>query len=230
MNGRILASLLAAALGLGSALPAAGGVIFYSDRTTWLAAIGAPTFSEDFSGFASDTSFQTSAVALDGLSIAQVGSDNFRNEIDVGPPFDFTEHNGSNHASIFTNASGGSNPAIDVQLSFDQANVAFGLDSWVAADQEGARLEIYDGVTLLGSQDLTNGFGDFLGYVLDGGDSATSALLTSITSITSPGDPGEGYGIDDLAGVAVPEPGTLPLLVLGLAALARARRYSAASE
>ena len=215
---------LAAVAFLAGAQPAAAGAVWYSDRASWLAASGPTTFSEDFSGFTQDTSFQTSAVALAGMTIAQVGSGSFRNEIIVDPDeFDFTEHDGTNHASVFTNALGGSTPAVDVEIVFDLPNLAFGFDHWAAADAEGARLEIYDGVTLLGFQDLSNGFPGFLGYVLDGGDVASALRFRSVASLTSAGDPGEGFGIDSLEGVAVPEPGTAGLLALGIAALGARR-------
>jgi hypothetical protein len=205
-------------------LPSAAVATFYTDRASWLAASGSPTFSEDFSSFTEDTPFQTAPVALAGMSIAQEGSGNFRNTIDVGPDFDFTDNNGTNHASLFTNKSGGPTPMIQVRITFTAPVNAFGFDHWVAADAEGARLEIYDGALLVGAHDLDNAFGGFLGYVLSLGESATSVLFVSVQNLGAPGDPGEGFGIDSLAGVAVPELGALPLLMFGLFALVRRRR------
>lgn len=222
-SGSHLGWICALLLAPGAAQAAA---IFYTDRASWEAAAGAPTFTEDFSGFSQDTPFRQAPVALSGLSIEQVGGGSFRNLIDVGPTFDFTEHNGTNHASIFSNAPGGSAPEAVVVLTFEAENLAFGFDHWAAADGEGARLEIWDGGALLDSFDLSNAFGGFTGYVLDAGDRASHVVLRSIQSLVGPGDPGEGYGIDDLAGVAVPEPGTALLTALGLGLLAsrRARR------
>ena len=223
---------LVTALGLAAASPAAASAVFYTDRASWAAAAGAPTFFEDFSGFAADTSFRSAAVALDGMSIVQLGSGSFRNVIDVGPDYDFTEHDDTSHASLFTNAAGGPTSAVDVRILFDAPNLAFGFEHWVAADQEGARLEIYDGAALVGSADLSNAFGGFLGYVLDGGDLASALLLRSIANLSGPGDPGEGFGIDRLEGVAVPEPDTLLLCALGLVGLCarRSRRAGERSE
>ena len=218
MRRTVTAAVVAVAAVL-AAVGASASAIVFTDRASWVAAAGASTFFEDFSGFVQDTSFRTTSVALDGMAIRQVGSGSFRNTVDTGPPFDFSEHGGTNHASLFTNAPGGPTPAVDVEIVFDAPNLAFGFDHWAAADSEGARLEIWDGLTLLGFHDLSNDFPGFLGYVLDGGDVASAVRFRSLTSLTSPGDPGEGFGIDSLEGVAVPEPGSAALLALGLAAL-----------
>lgn len=216
--GRILCAVGAACL-----VPAAAGAaaIFYTDRSVWQAAAGAPSFSEDFSGFTEDTSFRDVPAALSGLSIEQIGHEDFRNLIDVGPPFDFTEHGGTNHASVFTEFGGSSTGDVIVAMIFDQDNLAFGFDHWAAADAEGARLQVWNGASLLGSVALSDDFPGFTGYLLDGGDVATHVTLQSIQDL---GSAGEGFGIDDLAGVAVPEPAAGLLLAAGLALLGASRR------
>jgi hypothetical protein len=80
-------------------------------------------------------------------------------------------------------------------------NKAFGLDSWSGNDGEGAVLEVFSGATLLGSQALTGGDGDFLGYVLTGEDTAMAVRFRSDGLI--PGMLGERFYIDNLAGTTV---------------------------
>ncbi len=220
MRWRSILGVVAVAWGGASAAEA--GIIFFTDRPTWEAATGPPSFAEDFSGFAQDTSFRAAPVALNGMTIQQLGTGSFRNIVDVGSAeedFDFTEHNGTSHGSLFTNADGA---GVRVQILFDLPNLAFGFESWVAHDGEGALLEVFDGASLLGSQALSNDFGGFLGYVLTGGDTATAALFRSETLIA--GQVGEGFGLDNLAGSPVPEPGTGLLVMAGMLVLVARRR------
>jgi hypothetical protein len=155
------------------------------------------------------------------MSIQQQGTDAFRNLIEV-PPATFSDNNGTAHASMYTNFG-----ATDVHITFAAENTAFGGESWQATGGEGTTLEIYDGAALLGSHALGAGDGAFLGYVLNGGDSATYLRYTSINNTAGPG--GEGFGYDNLAGrnavtTDVPVPGTAALLALGLGALTSVRR------
>jgi hypothetical protein len=218
-------SSFSAAVALAFTVNANAGVIFFTDEAAWNAAAGAPSFTENFSSFAADTSFRTTPVALNGMTISQEGvnTDSFRNTVDV-PPLDFPDNNGTAHSSTFTEGDAGT----QVRIMFDALNSAFAFETWEAASGEGAILEVFAGGSLLGSRALTDGSGDFLGYVLDGGDTATSVLFRSITSNSSSG--GEGFGLDNLVGVnalpsaSVPEPGSLALLGVALGAFGLSRR------
>ncbi len=216
-----------AALSLGLSLALLGsaqaGVVWFTDRTAWTAAVGGLSFSEDFSSFVTDQSFQLAPVALNGMSIQREGltDNNFRNLVEA-PPAVFGDNNGTAHASMYTNAG-----EQQVRITFSALNRAFGGESWDATGSEGAVLEIFDGASLLGSHELAGGRGAFLGYILDGGDSASSVRFSSILNIAGPS--GEGFGYDNLAGAnaqigVVPVPGTVALAGLGLLALGAARR------
>ena len=86
----------AAGLLVGFVGAAQAGITWFNNRATWAAAAGAASFSEDFSGFAADTSFRAAPVALSGMSIAQEGANvtSFRNLIDALPHV-FGDSNGT---------------------------------------------------------------------------------------------------------------------------------------
>jgi hypothetical protein len=190
---------------------AEGAVNFFTNSVTWQAAAGASTFSEDFSGFISDTSFASSPVALNGMTISREGPEaGLTNYIDV-PPLTFSTGSGTAQAELFTNTNEGMNIGTQVRIAFSQLNTAFGFNSWEAVGLEGAVLEVYNGATLLGSQNLGGANAAFLGYTLTGGDTATSVRFRSNLLIV--GTSGEGFAIDNLAGVGVPEP-TGPAITL----------------
>src|SRR5262245_32733648 len=157
MKPRHLGAVLALA-GISGAAQA--GIVFYTDRATWEAAVGPASFSENFSGFGVDTQFRTAPLALNGMTIGQEGANSFRNEVEVAP-FAFADNNATPHASSFTDFG-----ATTVRITFDALNHAYGGESWDAASGERARLEVYNGATLIGSQDLGAGNGTFLGYEL----------------------------------------------------------------
>ena len=221
-------TLLASLLMIGVLSPAQGAITFHTNLATWQAAAGPLTFSEDFSGFAVDTQFRTAPLAIAGGTIVQEGVDlAFRNEVDVVPLAFAAVSSGTNSGSLFTDFN-----ATFVRINFANLNSAFGFQAWEAASGEIAVLEVFDGLTLLGSQALTGASGEFLGYVTSGGTTATSVRFRSLTSA----DGGEGFYIDDLAGAnasaaAVPEPTTLATFgaaALGLAAAVWRRRKAAA--
>jgi hypothetical protein len=217
-----LATLASLALGLVWPGAASGALSFYSDRATWQAASGPATWVESFAGFASDTSFATASVALAGMTIGREGPEaGLTNFIDV-PPLAFAGGSSTSQAELFTNFDEGDLIGTQVRIAFAQQNRAFGFSAWAAADFEDAVLEVFDGATLRGTSPVPAGDGAFLGYVLTGGDAATSVRFRSATLIV--GTTGEGFAIDDLAVVAVPEPATWITLGLGLAALLLAAR------
>lgn len=198
-------------------------ITWYSDRAMWNAAVGASSFSEDFSGFAVDTEFRTVGVAIAGGTIQAEGVDttNFRNLVDV-PPLAFTDNNGTANGSMYVNAAEGTAPGRQVRLTFSATNQAFGFETWGAASGERVTVEAYNGAALIGSFDIANnGAGIFTGYQLTGPDVATSVRWRS-TNLTV-GTGGEGFGMDNLAGVVVPEPASIVGLAIGAVLLLRRR-------
>jgi hypothetical protein len=224
------APVLLGAFVVGLSLPqnAFAVVQFFTSRAAWQAAAGPASFSEDFSGFAADTPFHSSPVALSGMTISREGPEaGLTNFIDV-PPLMFVGGSGTAQAELFTNFNEGSNIGTQVRVAFNQTNRAFGFDSWAAGDFEDANLEIYNGAALVGSQTVPAGNNVFLGYVLSGGDVATWVRFASATMIV--GTTGEGFAIDNLAGAAIPEPGSAALASIAMgAALAVRRRADACS-
>jgi hypothetical protein len=120
---------------------------------------------------------------------------------------------------------------IQVRITFTGLNRAFGFDSWSGNDGEGVVLDVFSGATLLGSQALTGGDRDFLGYVLTGVDMATSVRFSSDRLI--PEMIGERFYIDNLAGttatvsysikdrggMSLTSSGTSPMLTVGYAVI-----------
>ena len=203
---------------------ARAAVNIFTSRALWVASLPpGPQFVEDFSSFAVDTPFHSAGVALNGGTISREGPEQgLSNFIDV-PPFMFGGGSGTNQGEVFVNAIEGGTVGTNIRLTFAQNNLAFGFDAWEAVGLEGARLDVYNGAVQLGSPQLPGGNGAFLGYILTGGDTATSVLFRSNSLIV--GTSGEGFAIDNLTGVAVPEPGTIALVLLGAVGFVRLRSF-----
>jgi len=216
MRFRILAITVIAC----SAVGANAAINWHSTLASWNAATGGATMSEDFSGFTTDTQFRTQSVAITGGALSQMGDDYaFRNEVDVVPT-QFSDNNGTAHASMFVD---GDANATRARLTFTVGSTAFGFESWIGSVGEGGAFDVYNGATLLGTMNITTGGGDFLGFDLTGGDFATHVEWRSQAGNNTPGS-GEGFGTDNYVyGQPVPEPTTMTLLGLGAAAILRRR-------
>jgi hypothetical protein len=175
------------------------GITFLTDRFAWEAAAGMPMFTENFSGFLVDTPFHSLPVALNGMVIQQEGTERMAwNEVDV-PSLQFTPNSGNSAGLLLTNFPEGGSSGIQIRITFSGLNKAFGLDSWSGNDGEGAVLDVFNNADRIGSQALTGGNGDFLGYILTGTDTSSAVRLRS--NLLTPGMVGERFYIDNLTGI-----------------------------
>lgn len=198
-----------------------GAIVQYDDRAAWLAAIGGtPDIEEDFQGFTVDTSFRTAPLAISMGTIAQVGLDQlFRNEVDVAP-FQFSDNNGTTHASCFVNfPDAGPGSETNVEITFSAPVSAWGADfngilggELLAVDVNGTEQ------TVLGTLLPTAG-DTFLGFVATAGEEVDLVIYRSQNQ--NPGGGGEGFGSDNYAAnfaapdePAIPTMGSLGLVIL----------------
>jgi hypothetical protein len=202
-----------------SASPSPGAVITFTDRTAWLAALSQPvTFYENFSEFTVDTPFSSSPLNVGPFSLAPNAPQGFRNIIDV-PPLDFADNDGTANASIFTDFG-----ITTVLLTPDAPLLAFGGDFWGPNTNEGLDLllTLDAGPPILLVPNWAGGFGSaqFFGFTTTGGERILTIQFQSRNDLAS----GEGFGLDEIQGVTVPEPAALSLVLTGLTALAFCRR------
>lgn len=200
------------------------GFVTYSDRTAWHAAIGGATGSENFNGFASDTNFGGTSIALAaGMTIGTMNASTPLYNLIDAPPVGSAEWDvdGSSVASIFNGPFGGDTFPF---ITFGTPVSSFGADFRSLNDEVArSRVEIYDGATLLATLDPSvAGFDElrFWGFAATAGESVTSIVFTRLEN--------DVFGIDNIeigGGAApVPEPATLALFGMGLAGLASRRR------
>jgi hypothetical protein len=197
--------------------PAWALVVTYTNRPAWEAAVGPRDFEENFESFASDIDFSFSSTsAPNGFSLSHSGSESFRNRIDV-PPLEFADGNGTKGVSTFVGGGTGD----EVTITPDLDLIGFGFEVSSAASGEGASVTaVGPGGMSQTTVSLTGGINDFFGFQATGGDRIVSIQLMGL------GGSGEGFYMDNMAGVFIPEPSTFVLLGMALAAVAgyRSRR------
>lgn len=221
----MLSKLLFAGLVGALSMPvvSSAALMSFTDRPTWAAEAGPVTASEDFSSFAVDTSFDGSSAALAaGMSIGSINADGRGqyNLVDVVPlQLSETNVNGTAHALVLGGPFGQAG-SVTPFISFGAPVRAFGADFRnLNDDLLRTSIDIYGGTTLLASFSPSVGaFGNlrFFGFVADAGE--------TVTEIRFRWSAADAYGIDNIQIAAIPEPGTLALLGLGLAGLAATRR------
>jgi hypothetical protein len=201
----------------------------FTSRSAWQTAVAAAglsvQYNEGFDNFAADTPFRTAPVNVNGrFTLSQTGVDQvFRNLIDV-PPFDFTDNNGTNHASMFTNF-GTSTTGTFVNMTF-----AAPIRAWGGDFSQDTLLELVNmnvnspASSLISTLQVpdTAGATFFFGFV--GQPSDVVGSLTFLSRNDVPGNAGEGYGLDNVTAAVVPEPTTLALCCVAPFAFAILRR------
>jgi hypothetical protein len=207
----------------------------FTSRSDWQTAVAAAglsiQYNEGFESFSSDTPFRMAPVNVNGqFTLSQAGTDQvFRNLIDV-PPFDFTDNNGTKHASLYTNF-GTATTGTFVNMTFSTP-----IEAWGGDFSQDTLLELLNmNVNSVSSAVLntyqipdTAGATFFFGFVGQPADTVGSLTFLSRTNVA--GSSGEGFGLDNVTvAAAVPEPTTLVLLFAGIAALLVTRRRHSAN-
>lgn len=194
--------------------PLEAAIVQYDDRAAWTAAVGMPTYAEDFEAFLVDTSFRMAdgPLALNGMSIYEIGpvSELDVNFVDVAP-FLYGSVNGTTSAEVGVDAD--SDPALEtrVDITFDLPVSAWGADFARAKGEDELAVDVYlNGATLLGSLLISSDDPVFLGFAANAGEAVEFVRLRGAL----PAGPGtrEGFSMDNVAIVAVPEPATMALL------------------
>ena len=228
MVQRSLALLLPLLVALLGSVPAWATPVTFTDRSAWEAATaGGHLFGVDFEDATDDTSFSSAPLDLGPFSIGQSGGFVLSsvNKIDVPPASDDTESvNGSAFARGFVNDADSSNgnEATLVHLVFDVPVYAWGADFASANTGEGldfVLVTLGEGQIVVEGPTADDGFFGFAG--------APSEAFTELFIVPAGvilGASGERFGMDDVVGVMAPEPGTAPLVAVGLAAFAALRR------
>ncbi len=182
-------------------------VVTYNNRPLWEAAVGPRSFEENFEGFVADIDFSFSSTnAPNGFSLSHIGASDFRNLIDV-PPLDFTDGNGTKGVSTYVDGDVGGD---QVRITPDLDLIAFGLEVSSANTSEGARITTVgpSGINLT-TVAFVNGINQFVGFQATGGDRIIRLDLTGAGGNVAAG---EGFYMDNIAGVFVPEPSTFVLI------------------
>lgn len=189
----------------------------FTDRTAFDAVT--TTSLETFNSIVSEVPFHTTPLDVGPFTLSMTGSPNTnpaRNKIDIPPAeFGVFDVDGTNIANVLT-FNGDS-----LFLTFDTAITAFGLDL-ADFNDGGLRTQIVVGLDTL-TPAVTGGSAvRFFGFTSD----------TAFTSVEFRSVINDGYGFDNVAfgggSVAVPEPGVLAMLGIGLVGLGFLRRRKTA--
>ena len=221
--------LLGAACVAFAAQPAMGAIIGYSDRASWLTAIGSVSGGEDFQSFVADASFDNTTIALaDGMSIGTSGliGQSGTNLIDVPPSnsgFGDLSIDGSSYAQLGSFAADK-----NIFIAFAAPVSAFAADFVGLNDNSvRTRIELFSGDTLLDTL-LPEGLPccttpRFIGFAGDAGETITEMRFVFNGVV-------DAFGVDNIEiAEAIGEPGVLALFALGLVGLAFARRRRVAA-
>lgn len=204
-------------LALGIACSANAGVTMYTDEATFLAALGAHT-THDFENYAAGTVITNQLPGINAVTTnGNLGSTQAEVGSIAGLPFPMSPSTSSGDRFLSSELS-------------PPTYATAGLRFQMALPATGVGMYVVDGSPLAGFEiSLTSG-GSSLGTYNFGPQTVPSSFVGVISDTAfdyvAVGSASEfdSWGIDDLSHNAVPEPGTLAALGLGMAALRRRRR------
>lgn len=195
---------------------ASAGVIAYTDRNAWEAAVGGVFYTEDFSSTPSGV-YEFTPIDVGDFTVSVNGStfgSSWHNISATGAGgASANSVNGTQQLNVATGSVGGT------VLDFDFDIYAFGANFASVSDSRTTSFMI-DGFQL----DIPYLTGGFFGFVSD------SAFSSNVLALTAGG--ADGFGMDNLvyaaASTSVPVPASFALLGLGLAGLGFARKKTKA--
>jgi hypothetical protein len=187
----------------------------FTDRTVWETAVGPATATEDFNSHAADMLNVPAPVVLNGMIVTSAAGTDFNFAIDVPPYFSPLQGidgtpKANGRAADFAPLSLNETWRIDFPISV----TAWGADFKGAGDPPNGNLmiEVFDeSNALLGTlQADASPDVEFLGFQLSTGERSGHVIFRAPGGV-------DGFDIDNLAMVQVPEPSTIVLaLVLAL--------------
>ena len=191
------------------ALNAKAGLIVFTDRDAWNAAVGFQKVF-NFNSFVDDTEFRTAPFNFGEFSVEQVGQGNVGNFFDVAPFAGQGSVDGTSHANIFLD------PTNSVLWNYSIPIMGFGADF---AGLGGGLFNFQ--ISLLGQQNpivIQGPTSDgFFGVASDTGEDILSRM---VLQYNGPASQSVNFLMDNKSLAAVPEPASLVIVAMGFLLLA----------